>query len=77
MELPLNIVIYIKVSNIVTLDVMIWKLIHYFFQIGCWRHEPSERPDMQKVVLTLKTIISPQQNDTNIEIVINEENEDY
>ncbi|CAB4483693.1 unnamed protein product [Rhizophagus irregularis] len=30
----------------------------------CWKYEPDERPNIQKVVLTLKSIISPENNDT-------------
>ncbi|PKY14339.1 kinase-like protein [Rhizophagus irregularis] len=30
----------------------------------CWKCEPDERPNIQKVVLTLKSIISPENNDT-------------
>ncbi|CAB4409951.1 unnamed protein product [Rhizophagus irregularis] len=30
----------------------------------CWEYEPIERPNMQEVVLALKAIISPNQNDT-------------
>ncbi|CAB5204168.1 unnamed protein product [Rhizophagus irregularis] len=30
----------------------------------CWKYEPNERPNMQEVVLALKAIISPNQNDT-------------
>ncbi|PKY42315.1 kinase-like protein [Rhizophagus irregularis] len=30
----------------------------------CWKYEPDERPDIQKVVLTLKPMISPENNDT-------------
>ncbi|RIA81104.1 kinase-like domain-containing protein [Glomus cerebriforme] len=39
----------------------------------CWKYEPDERPNMQKVASTLKALISPEQNNTNInneEIII-------
>ncbi|PKK77531.1 kinase-like protein [Rhizophagus irregularis] len=38
----------------------------------CWEGEPNERPNIQKVVLTLKSIISPERNDTTMDD-INEE----
>ncbi|UZO07701.1 uncharacterized protein OCT59_027977 [Rhizophagus irregularis] len=43
----------------------------------CWEDNPSERPDIQKVVSTLKSIISHQQNNSNIEITANEINKNY
>ncbi|CAB4412818.1 unnamed protein product [Rhizophagus irregularis] len=33
----------------------------------CWKYEPDERPNIQKVVLTLRSIISPEKNDTIID----------
>ncbi|GES82577.1 kinase-like domain-containing protein [Rhizophagus clarus] len=43
----------------------------------CWKLEPSKRPDMQEVVLILKSIISSRQEYVNIENIINEENKNY
>ncbi|RIA84799.1 kinase-like domain-containing protein [Glomus cerebriforme] len=40
----------------------------------CWKDEPDERPNMRDVVLTLKAIISREQNDTNFDKVIEQEN---
>ena len=33
------------------------------FILECWKYEPEERPDIQKIVSTLKTMISLKQND--------------
>ncbi|POG68510.1 hypothetical protein GLOIN_2v1636073, partial [Rhizophagus irregularis DAOM 181602=DAOM 197198] len=38
----------------------------------CWKCEPDERPNIQKVVLTLKSIISPENND----IIMDNNNEE-
>src|SRR5215469_5416875 len=35
--------------------------VHYF-KLECWKYEPNERPNIQDVVSTLKTIIYPKQN---------------
>ncbi|CAB4440078.1 unnamed protein product [Rhizophagus irregularis] len=43
----------------------------------CWEDNPSERPDIQNVVSTLKSIISHQQNNSNIEITANEINKNH
>ncbi|CAB5208515.1 unnamed protein product [Rhizophagus irregularis] len=40
----------------------------------CWKYEPDERPNMQDVVLILKALISPEQNDTKFDDVYKEEN---
>ncbi|RGB25790.1 kinase-like domain-containing protein [Rhizophagus diaphanus] len=40
----------------------------------CWKYEPDERPNMQDVVLILKALISPEQNDTKFDEVYKEEN---
>src|SRR6266542_1678430 len=40
-----------------------------FILLECWEEEPNERPDIQKVVLDLKALIFPEQNDKIIEDV--------
>jgi tetratricopeptide (TPR) repeat protein len=40
------------------------KKINYLNQLECWEYEPNDRPNIQKVVLTLKAIISSEQDDT-------------
>ncbi|GBB85270.1 hypothetical protein RclHR1_11830001, partial [Rhizophagus clarus] len=39
----------------------------------CWKYEPDERPNMQDIVSILKTLISPQQDDTNFDDIYIEE----
>ncbi|CAB5313892.1 unnamed protein product [Rhizophagus irregularis] len=39
----------------------------------CWKCEPDERPNMRDVVSILKTLISPEQNDTRFDDVYREE----
>ena len=36
---------------------------NYCLILECWKYEPEERPNIQKVVSTLKTMISLKQND--------------
>ncbi|CAB5314290.1 unnamed protein product [Rhizophagus irregularis] len=40
----------------------------------CWKYEPHERPNMQDIVSTLKSLISPDQNSTNPDDVNKEGN---
>ncbi|CAB5370394.1 unnamed protein product [Rhizophagus irregularis] len=44
---------------------------------GCWKYEPNERPNMRDVVSELKTMISFEQCDENIETIINEEEDNH
>src|ERR1044072_476169 len=47
-----------------------------FFYLECWKYEPNERPNVQKVVSTLKAIISLEQGDTIIgDMIITDINE--
>ncbi|GBC05826.1 hypothetical protein RclHR1_06450004 [Rhizophagus clarus] len=39
----------------------------------CWRYEPDKRPNMQDIVSILKTLISPEQDDTNFDDIYIEE----
>ncbi|GBC09267.1 hypothetical protein RclHR1_08720010 [Rhizophagus clarus] len=41
----------------------------------CWKYEPVERTDMQEVVLTLKSIITPQQSNANNNVIMNKNND--
>ena len=60
----INIVTYIKVNGV---DYIFTFLLRNEFEplliLGCWKYEPKERPNIQKVVSTLKTMISLKQND--------------
>jgi tetratricopeptide (TPR) repeat protein len=38
------------------------ELNNLFGKIDCWKYEPENRPNIQKIVLTLKAIISPEQD---------------
>ncbi|GBC05825.1 hypothetical protein RclHR1_06450003 [Rhizophagus clarus] len=42
-------------------------------EYNCWKYEPDERPNMQDIVSILKTLISPQQDDTNFDDIYIEE----
>lgn len=44
------------------------------YLLECWKYEPDERPNMQDVVLILKALISPEQNDTKFDDIYKEEN---
>src|SRR3954451_4881878 len=47
------------------------KLKINFIYLECWKYEPNERPNMQKIVLILKSIISPDNvNDSNLSYVL-------
>ena len=44
--------------------------IYLFVCLECWKYEPRERPNMQKVVSTLKNIISLEQKDRKLNRIL-------
>src|SRR2546423_7304905 len=44
-----------------------------FFQLACWSGNPSKRPTIQQIVSSLKSIISPQENNEEINSIIHAE----
>src|SRR5439155_3897606 len=51
----------------------IFLLISNFFQLVCWSGDPSKRPTIQQIVSSLKSIISPQENNKEINSIIHAE----
>src|ERR1043166_3142719 len=52
---------------------LIFLLISNFFQLACWSGDPSKRPNIQQIVSSLKSIISPQENNEEINSIIHAE----
>src|ERR1041385_1023016 len=44
-----------------------------FFQLACWSSDPNKRPTVQQIVSSLKSIISPQENNEEINSIIHAE----
>src|SRR5688500_5780336 len=44
-----------------------------FFQLACWSGDPNKRPNVQQIILSLKSIISPQENNEEINSIIHAE----
>src|SRR5256885_17045981 len=55
------------------LSIYFIKFKVFLIIIACWTGDPNKRPTVQQIVLSLKSIISPQENNEEINSIIHAE----